>query len=95
MGENQSDDLEHKNNSSLHKISITEEKIELNYDNFSYIDIIRKILPKDYDQAPNSYEIIGKIAHLNLREKFLDYKYLIGQIILDVYIKLKSFFRLI
>lgn len=34
-------------------------------------------------EIPTSYEIIGNIAHLNLREKFLPYKFLIGKIILD------------
>ena len=53
-----------------------------NYDNFTYIDVLRKVLP--LDEIPNSYELIGKIAHLNLREKFLPYKNIIGQLILDV-----------
>jgi tRNA (guanine37-N1)-methyltransferase len=34
-------------------------------------------------EIPNSFEIIGNIAHLNLREKFLPFKFLIGKIILD------------
>jgi tRNA (guanine37-N1)-methyltransferase len=37
----------------------------------------------DFIEIPNSIEIIGNIAHLNLRENFLFYKYLIGKIILD------------
>jgi tRNA (guanine37-N1)-methyltransferase len=37
----------------------------------------------DIKEIPNSFEIIGNIAHLNLREKFLPYKFLIGKIILD------------
>ncbi len=84
----QTDDDSIIDKTSSHKISITQETIQLTYDNFSYSEIIRKILPQDFDQIPNSYEIIGKIAHLNLREKFLGYKYLIGQIILDVCIEI-------
>jgi tRNA (guanine37-N1)-methyltransferase len=49
------------------------------------MDIMRKISP---EEVPNSYEIIGKIAHLNLREKFLPIKHLIGQIIIDVRLNL-------
>jgi len=41
-------------------------------------------------EIPKSYEIIGNIAHLNLREKFLPYKYLIGRIILDKNPNLKT-----
>lgn len=37
----------------------------------------------EINEIPNSFEIIGNIAHLNLREKFLPYKFLIGKIILD------------
>lgn len=67
---------------SLDEYTITEEEISLNYDNFTYIEVLRKVLP--LDEIPNSYELIGKIAHLNLREKFLPYKNIIGQLILDV-----------
>ena len=67
---------------SVDEYTITEEEISLNYDNFTYIDVLRKVLP--LDEIPNSYELIGKIAHLNLREKFLPYKNIIGQLILDV-----------
>lgn len=67
---------------SVDEYTITEEEISLNYDNFTYIDVLRKVLP--LDEIPNSYELIGKIAHLNLREKFLPYKNNIGQLILDV-----------
>ena len=37
----------------------------------------------EQDDFPTSFEMIGKIAHINLREKYLDYKYLIGELILD------------
>ncbi len=57
------------------------EEIQLSYENFTYLDIMKKISP---DEVPNSYEIIGKIAHMNLREKFLPLKHLIGKIIIDV-----------
>ena len=32
---------------------------------------------------PNGFEIVGKIAHMNLRDQYLKYKYFIGQLILD------------
>ena len=63
---------------------ISLEEVKLDYDNFTFNEILKMIIPKDSDGVPSSYEVIGKIAHLNLREKFLPYKYLIGRIILDV-----------
>ncbi len=78
-------------NENMPKINIKKEdyevvleEINLNYDNFSYAEIVKKILPGELDSVPSSFEIIGRIAHLNLREKFLPYKNLIGQLILDV-----------
>jgi len=72
----------------LDEYTITEEEVQVNYNNFSYNDVLKKILP---DEAPSGFEIIGKIAHLNLREKFLPHKYIIGKVILDV--KNKLIFR--
>lgn len=70
-----------------YEIVVTE--IKLDYNNFSYGEVLKKILPQgDIAEAPSSYEVIGKIAHLNLREKFLPYKKLIGELILDVKYKL-------
>jgi tRNA (guanine37-N1)-methyltransferase len=74
---------------SIDEYEITEEEIQLTYDNFTYIEVLRKVLP--LDEIPNSYELIGKIAHLNLREKFLPYKNIIGQLILDVCLKFNIF----
>ena len=36
---------------------------------------------------PKNFEIIGSIAHLNIREDFLPLKYLIGKMIIDVFYK--------
>lgn len=63
---------------------ITIEEIKLTFDNFPYSEVLKRVLPKEIDEYPSSYEIIGKIAHLNLREKFLPYKNLIGELIINV-----------
>jgi len=48
---------------------------------------MKKLLPEDQiKNAPKSFEIIGSVAHINLRDEFLKMKNLIGKIILDVII---------
>lgn len=46
-------------------------------------EILKQILPEDIGVIPTGFEIIGDIAHMNLTGKYLDYKYLIGQVVLD------------
>ena len=81
------------------KYSIIEEQITLNEKNFSYEDIFKYFIEDEINNKklienetsvdnllkslPNGFEIVGKIAHMNLREQYLKYKYFIGQLILD------------
>jgi len=71
------------------KIFIKNECIEIktysfivDYEYWSTDDILRSIIPEEY-QIPGSFETVGHIAHLNLREEYLPYKKIIGEIILD------------
>ena len=79
--------------------SIIEESIILNEKNFSYEEIFKYFIEDEIDKKkldeneinvdnllktlPNGFEIVGKIAHMNLRDQYLKYKYFIGQLILD------------
>mmetsp|Transcript_30426 Transcript_30426/g.64416 ORF Transcript_30426/g.64416 Transcript_30426/m.64416 type:complete len:622 (+) Transcript_30426:40-1905(+) len=45
--------------------------------------VLRRIMPADIAEVPSSFEIAGHIAHVNLRDESLPYKYLIGRAILD------------
>ncbi|KAJ1741713.1 tRNA(m(1)G37)methyltransferase [Coemansia sp. RSA 1821] len=56
--------------------------IQVGYEAWTADDILKAILPSS-SQAPTSYEQIGHIAHMNLREEFWEYKKIIGQVILD------------
>ena len=60
--------------------------IELNYNDYKFDDIMKAVIPDDLlneNVNVKSYSIIGHIAHFNLRDKVLDYKSLIGDVLLE------------
>ena len=76
---------EKKNNKITYEI--TEENIILTIKNFSYEEILKNFFEYENEtnikNFPSGFEIIGKIAHMNLREEYLKYKYVIGELILE------------
>ncbi|KAJ2020761.1 tRNA(m(1)G37)methyltransferase [Coemansia sp. IMI 209128] len=56
--------------------------VTMGYDNWTADEILKAVLP-DPTQAPTAYEQIGHIAHMNLRDEYLEYKSIIGQVIID------------
>jgi tRNA (guanine37-N1)-methyltransferase len=55
---------------------------------FTYADctvdeVLRKLLPSSIKELPSAFEIVGSIAHLNLRDEVLPYKYIVGKVLLD------------
>lgn len=65
-------------------LEVEELLVEIKYENLNYQQCIKKLFPDNYQEFPSSYELIGKIAHMNLRECFLPYKKIIGKLIIDV-----------
>ena len=63
--------------------SICSHQLSLDYKVWSAYQIIRAILPNEIDEVTTSFETIGHIAHVNLRDSQLDYKQVIGQVLLD------------
>ncbi|CAK5280634.1 unnamed protein product [Mycena citricolor] len=58
--------------------------LELEYDHWTADQLIQAIVPDELrERSPAGFAMTGHIAHLNLKEEYLPYKYLIGQIILD------------
>ena len=88
-----------KNLKKEDKFQIINEKLTLNSNNFSYEEIFKIFIEEekankriiDNDETiskilksiPNGFEIVGKLAHFNLRDEYLKYKYFIGQLVLD------------
>lgn len=65
-------------------ISVIPYSLHLNYDYWTYHDIISAVLPVDaLDEVPSGFSQVGHVAHMNLREAYLPYKHLIASIILD------------
>lgn len=56
--------------------------LSLGYEDLSAEEVLRSLLP-DVSEVPSSFEQVGHLAHLNLREDVLPYKHIIGQVILD------------
>ncbi|CAB4483974.1 unnamed protein product [Rhizophagus irregularis] len=63
-------------------LGVVKHSIELKYDYWGVDDIIKAILPEG-SESPSSFTQVGHIAHVNLRDEFLPWKYMIGQVILD------------
>jgi len=61
-------------------------ELTLTYNDWTMGDILDAILPElsgDEEQNPSGFAQVGHVAHLNLREQFLPYKHLIGQVLID------------
>ncbi|EJD54430.1 guanine-N(1)--methyltransferase [Auricularia subglabra TFB-10046 SS5] len=56
----------------------------LDYDYWSREQILESILPEELcGDAPSSFTITGHLAHYNLRDEYLPFKHLVGQVTLD------------
>ncbi len=55
--------------------------VELTEKNFTMNEMMRDILPSGID-PPSSFEVIGHIAHLNLRPEHLPHRHKIAEIIM-------------
>ncbi|KAK7419334.1 tRNA(m(1)G37)methyltransferase [Neonectria magnoliae] len=58
--------------------------VEISYDFWSYIDVLKAILPEELqDEIPSGFNTVGHVAHLNIRSQYLPYKKLIAEVLLD------------
>ncbi|KPI98070.1 tRNA (guanine-N(1)-)-methyltransferase [Papilio xuthus] len=80
-------DIDNSDREVLQKCGITEKdldskEIEIMYENFKYDSIFKAVLPEN-EETVSGFSQIGHIIHLNLREHLLDYKKLIGEVLID------------
>nr|CAG4637144.1 EOG090X08TI [Ceriodaphnia reticulata]SVE73032.1 EOG090X08TI [Ceriodaphnia reticulata] len=73
----------------VHKECFSITSLHLEYQNFRIDDIMKAVLPEGKEGC-TSYSRIGHIIHLNLRDHLLPYKYLIGQVLIDKLIGVKT-----
>ena len=80
---------EQKELAGLSDLSWTEHTLRLEYDYFNAEEILKQVLP-DGCEVPGSFETVGHIAHLNLRDDLQKYKHVIGRVLLDKNPRLKT-----
>jgi len=63
--------------------------LKITYEDFTFNEIIQSIIPED-SESVTSFETVGHIAHVNLREHLKEYKYVIGEVLLDKNVHIKT-----
>lgn len=69
-------------NASAAVSSTVSVELVLKYDYFTYKEILSEVLPQSAT-APASFQIVGKILHLNLKDEQLEFRKVIGAVLLD------------
>ncbi|GFH49602.1 hypothetical protein CTEN210_06078 [Chaetoceros tenuissimus] len=71
-------------NQDLATVRKSSHDVVIGYDHFTVEEVLSKLLPKEhFTEIPSSFEVIGHLAHITLREEYNPYKYIIGRAILD------------
>ncbi|KAF2676659.1 hypothetical protein K458DRAFT_396694 [Lentithecium fluviatile CBS 122367] len=62
-------------------------QLQLDYGRFTYAEITSRIIPPpekvNDDELPTGFTQTGHVAHFNLRERYLPYKYIIEEVLVD------------
>jgi len=65
-------------------INLIPYELPLDYHFWNYDDIMQAIMPENLlEEIPSGFQVVGHVAHLNLRDQYLPYKHLIASVILD------------
>ncbi|KAK9454096.1 Met-10+ like-protein-domain-containing protein [Dipodascopsis uninucleata] len=69
---------------SRNGIEIVDYTLTLSYDFWRADQILSAILPNHLlHEVPSGFTMTGHVAHMNIRDEYLPYRFLIGQVILD------------
>ncbi|KAG0229354.1 tRNA(m(1)G37)methyltransferase [Actinomortierella wolfii] len=67
-----------------HGFGVVKTHFQVGYDYWTADEVLKALLPEDVlDEVPSGFTIVGHIAHMNLRDEYLPWKHLIGQVIKD------------
>eukprot|EP00934_Nitzschia_sp_Nitz4_P005501 Nitzschia sp. Nitz4//scaffold389_size11954//7601//9004//NITZ4_009012-RA/size11954-processed-gene-0.3-mRNA-1//1//CDS//3329549999//5491//frame0 len=55
--------------------------VTASYSDWAVEQVLRRIIP--VEEIPSAFETIGHLAHINLRDELLPFKYIVGKVILD------------
>jgi tRNA (guanine37-N1)-methyltransferase len=77
--------LDNEDNNELYaNIRKSTHDVIIGYEHFTVEQVLSKILPSSLlKEIPSSFEVVGSIAHINLRDEYLPFKHIIGRTILD------------
>jgi len=65
--------------------------LRLGYDYWKSEEILAAVLPEELlNEIPCGFTIVGHVAHLNIRDQYLPYKAMIGQVVLDKNPKIRT-----
>lgn len=65
--------------------------LTFDFEYWSYDDILKAILPDDLiESCPSAFTIAGHLAHLNLKEQYMPYRKIIGEVILQKFPNIKT-----
>lgn len=66
-------------------------ELKFDFDYWAYDDILKAILPDDLvEQCPSAFTIAGHLAHLNLKDQYMPYRHIIGEVILEKFPNIKT-----
>lgn len=63
--------------------------ITLGFEHYTTQEVLEKVLPEGID-VPSSFETVGHVAHVNLRDEHEPFKSLIGHVILEKNVHIRT-----
>lgn len=80
-------DISEEDRKIMAESAVTEEhysikEIKLTYDNWRFDDVFKAVLPSNHEIV-SGFSQIGHIIHLNLKDHLMEYRPIIGQVLLD------------